>query len=293
MAHGEPLRTTFLLHASAAHRAELERWPGLNDALGQICAMATAAWPTIAMDHGAFLPHMARHLPPEVPAVQSLALLRIEELYLACACALGNETALGELLALHGSAIRGSLRRFARQLDLDELTQQVHAKLFVSEVAAPARIAHYSGRGSLRGFLLVTAGRVALSLLRKANPEVPADSRDGRTPDPELDLIKQLYRSDFRAAFETAVGRLSVRERNLLRHTYFDGMTVDGLGALYGVSRATAARWVARARKVLLDELRAALADRLGAETAEVESMLLLVQSRLDVSLRTLFDRGT
>jgi hypothetical protein len=43
------------------------------------------------------------------------------------------------------------------------------------------------------------------------------------------------------------VRTLSRRDRNLLRYQYFDHLTVDDIGALHRVHRATAARGVARA----------------------------------------------
>lgn len=54
---------------------------------------------------------------------------------------------------------------------------------------------------------------------------------------------------------------------------------------LYGVHRATAARWLADARAALGDAIRGELAGRLRIAASEVDSIVRLVQSRVDMSL--------
>jgi RNA polymerase sigma-70 factor (ECF subfamily) len=54
---------------------------------------------------------------------------------------------------------------------------------------------------------------------------------------------------------------------------------------MYGVNRATAARWLVAARKSLLERARAAIRQSLGASDKELESLGVLLQSQLHVSL--------
>jgi hypothetical protein len=54
------------------------------------------------------------------------------------------------------------------------------------------------------------------------------------------------------------------------------------------VDRATTARWVVAARSAVLVGTRDLLASSLGANTAEIESILRLVRSQLELSLRLL-----
>jgi RNA polymerase sigma-70 factor, ECF subfamily len=74
----------------------------------------------------------------------------------------------------------------------------------------------------------------------------------------------------------------------LLRYSVIDGWNVDRIAELYGVHRATAARRVAAAREQLGESIRAELAARLEISTDEVDSIVRLVQSRVDVSLARL-----
>jgi len=54
------------------------------------------------------------------------------------------------------------------------------------------------------------------------------------------------------------------RERNLLRYQVLDRLGIDHIGALHGVHRVTAARWIAHARRALIEGVRRRLQDRLG-----------------------------
>jgi RNA polymerase sigma-70 factor (ECF subfamily) len=74
----------------------------------------------------------------------------------------------------------------------------------------------------------------------------------------------------------------------LLRLHLVNGLTVEAIGKMYGVSQPTASRWLAAARATLLDDIKATLAARLGASSEELASLAGLVASRLDLSLSAL-----
>jgi RNA polymerase sigma-70 factor (ECF subfamily) len=79
-----------------------------------------------------------------------------------------------------------------------------------------------------------------------------------------------------------------------MRQQCLDGLSIDDLGGLHGVHRATAARWLQKARETLLKETKKNLMKRLGISLAEVDSILRILQSRLDLSLeRALATRTT
>src|SRR5437762_1334379 len=80
----------------------------------------------------------------------------------------------------------------------DEIRQRVRERLFVGA----AKIADYSGRGSLAGWLQVVTLRIAIDAMReqKARPVVeptPDDDLRVAGTDPELSLIKERYREPF------------------------------------------------------------------------------------------------
>jgi RNA polymerase sigma-70 factor (ECF subfamily) len=104
--------------------------------------------------------------------------------------------------------------------------------------------------------------------------------------DPEMALLRQTSRDEFREAFAEAVATLSSRERTLLRQHYVDGLQPGELGPLYGVHRTTALRWLQDASEVLVRATRRRLQARLDASPEDVDSLIRALGSQLDLSLR-------
>jgi RNA polymerase sigma-70 factor (ECF subfamily) len=94
-----------------------------------------------------------------------------------------------------------------------------------------------------------------------------------------------VYRSEFAVALREAIADLSVEDRTLLRQQIVDGMSIDSIGVAFGVHRATAARWLTRARAALVAATHRRLADRLKLPVEQIESVIRLVQSKLDASM--------
>lgn len=82
-----------------------------------------------------------------------------------------------------------------------------------------------------------------------------------------------------------AVDALDAQARALLYYHYIDGLSIDQLGPLYGVHRATVACWLAQARERILKDTRRHLTAQLRINTAEAESLLRGVMSQLGSSL--------
>jgi RNA polymerase sigma-70 factor, ECF subfamily len=78
---------------------------------------------------------------------------------------------------------------------------------------------------------------------------------------------------------------VSPEQRNALKLHVVEGVTLDGLARLYGVHRATAARWLARTKDLIVDRALQGLAEQLGIDRAEAASILRLVMSRLEVTI--------
>src|SRR5439155_17675697 len=110
----------------------------------------------------------------------------------------------------------------------------------------------YSGRADLRMWIRTTAVRLAIDLLRRKRALPIDDDELAALPaladDPEVAHLKDRYRDELRTAIGEAIGALEARDRLLLKYHYVDGLAIDRIGALYGVHRATAARWLGAAR---------------------------------------------
>jgi RNA polymerase sigma-70 factor (ECF subfamily) len=167
-----------------------------------------------------------------------------------------------------------------------DVVQELKTKLFVEK-----KLLQYAGRGPLGGWLRTAALNTASTLHRPQRREAPLDPMsESIAPDAELTFLKARYREDFRGAFVDALASLSTRERTVLRLNSLSGVSIDELGAMYSVHRATAARWVQSARQLVVERTRENLVKRLKLDEEELDEMLTLMRSQLDVSLRHYMD---
>jgi RNA polymerase sigma-70 factor, ECF subfamily len=166
----------------------------------------------------------------------------------------------------------------------------VRTRLLAADASGHRRVADYAGLGSLRRWVRTAAVRLALNQgrgvqeLATADDDLAARLPDGG--DAELSFLKARYRPAFAAALREGLDALAAGDQNLLRQRYVDGLSLEELGALHGVHRATALRRLERARQALLDDVRARLRSRLNLDSGEMESLLRLVASRIEVTLR-------
>ena len=177
--------------------------------------------------------------------------------------------------------------------DDDEILQRLRVALFTAGPSGRSAIGDYSGRGSLRAYLRAIAIKLALKKIEREDRAADPidDILAGGDDSPELQVLKARCRGDLRAAFAVAIEELDEREKTLLRQHHVDGLSIDVLARLHRVHRATAARRVAAARAALLEGIRRYFAGPAGLDRAELDSLVALVQSRLDLSLSRLLPR--
>jgi RNA polymerase sigma-70 factor (ECF subfamily) len=177
--------------------------------------------------------------------------------------------------------------------DANEVVQKLRVYLLVGDGVELPKLAEYGGRGDLQGWLRVVALRAAVRFARRAG-NAGSDDEDAvlalrsSGDDPELSYLKAVYQTAFREAFAAAIGTLDADMKTLLRQHFVDGLTIDELGPMYGVHRATAARRLNDARTVLLARVRREFAERARVSDREMNSVLRLVESRLALTLRRL-----
>ena len=281
---------------SHGHALDPHDAASLGERLDEIWREARETWPSVAVGEEAYVAHLARHLPSDVPVVEALRQMNTADLYLACACSQGNAQAIDAFETHCLSVVDGAIARFRLGADaVAEVKQRLRQRVLVAD-DGPPRIVGFSGRGELRGWVRVMAVREALHMSEGARRETELDDADRLqafvTPsDPELDLMKARYRDAFGKAFDRALRELPAREQTLLRQHVIDGLTIDQLGALYRVHRATAARSLERVRKAVLASTRAHMSEHLHVRSSELNSILRLIRSRLEVTLRGLFGR--
>ncbi|MDY7231775.1 sigma factor-like helix-turn-helix DNA-binding protein [Hyalangium rubrum] len=287
----QPLAHAFITAREGA--SSIEPPAALEERLSRVWEAARAAWPGVTLEGPRFVAHLARHLASDSSS-EALEQLHLGDLYLACACAHGVPAALAAFEARLLPEVAVAVARLKLSpAALDDVRQQLRQRMLVSTADAPARLAAYPGTGPLSGWVRAAALWLALDLQRRGAGEAHAD--DAALPflvepgdDPELAYLKTTYRAEFNAAFAQALTALAPRQRNVLRLKYLDGLSIDQLGALYGVHRATAARWALAAQEALLEETRRLLTERLRLTHSQLDSVLRLISSQIDVNLSRL-----
>jgi RNA polymerase sigma-70 factor (ECF subfamily) len=279
-------------YVSLEQRAQVAAVEGLDALLARHLTEARAAWPTVALTDEAFLRHLARHLPEGVTA-EAFGQLHGGDLYLACACAEGHPQALRAFDQHILKKVPSRLGALPRAT-VDEVLQVLRARLLMARGDAPPKVADYSGRGPLLAWVRITAARIAGELASRDGRQELFDeppealARMLSTADPEHELVRKDSRELLIEVLRKVLGTLPERERALLRLHHLHGFTMDKLASLYGESRSGMQRQVAHARERLLKLTRTELAARMRMEGPELESLLGLVRSRLDLSLNRL-----
>jgi RNA polymerase sigma-70 factor (ECF subfamily) len=271
-----------------------------TDAELSLLAQARAAHPGVAVDPHAFI----AFLRGEGRAQPDPALVATHraDVVLAQACARGDAAALRILerdyfqtpSASSASHDAPSLLPPRHRADAAEVLQLLRHRLLVPDADGRVRIGEYAGRGSLRAWLRVAAVRVALNLHRRRRERPLEEDRElanRAAGDLEITDLKTRYRREFKEAFSAALLTLEVRDRNLLRQHYLDGLTMETIAPLYRVHRITIVRWMERARAALGKATRQQLGSRLQVERTELESILRLIDSQLEMSVRAFLER--
>ena len=218
--------------------------------------------------------------------------LELADLYLVAACARGDSDALRRFEAILGGDLDRAISKSPTLgLRTDEFRQLVLDRLFVRAPDGPPRATKYLGRGPLRAWLRVMTSRFIIDLSRRRDRAIAdddlANKLDARE-DTELDYLRQAYGPLLQAAFEEALGSLSIRQRNLLRQRYLHEVSADALATMYGVHRSTMFLWLDKARDALLSAVHAAVVGRLPDQ--QLSSLVGVLGSQLHLSVRRLLD---
>jgi RNA polymerase sigma-70 factor (ECF subfamily) len=241
-------------------------------------AVAALPWRELAADE--LRAHLAA-LPQWEPA-------RLPELALAYAAGRGIEAAVRELTARVEAPLRAAIVRagYARVI-ADDATQETMILLLVGGDQRQPTLHSYQGRAPLAAWAKTIGLRLA-GQLHAALRDAEQRGRDaGSEPDlgPVHDLVASSIRKEMcvavQRAFREAAAALSMFDRELLHAAFVEGESIDQLARRHAIHRATAARWLGKARRALDDALRAALARDLAITETEVSSVLRAVQTSL------------
>lgn len=254
-----------------------------------MCALGTTAWPKVNVGTEAFARFVAPRVPPVADPVAHLADLSAAGLFLSCGCALGMSPAAAAFVEHVRPVVHQAAKRDPSRA-AEDLEQDVYRRLFLVDSQRDAKIFGYTGQGDLRTWVGVVATRIAINAARKKTPghsNTIIERWAETVTSHEFNYLATECEREFKAAFASAVGQLSARDRNVLRY-HLGNLTADQIGRIHRVHRVTVARWLSRIRTQLLEVTRTALQAQLRASHRDVESVMRLVDGEVCLSLNRL-----
>ncbi len=277
---------------AAAWSARAEVGGEITERLVALCAAAHRELPELddAIDDRALVGTLAARA-PEHDVIAYLDRCHPGELALALAAGRGHPAAIAAIERNHGGMLDAICWRYASLgHSIADLRQILREKLYVAPPGGRPKLAEYAGHGAFASWLRITAVRALLDLGKRKDRAREAPSADAELamPDPgdlSLEVIKAEYRAVVSEAMRNAAARLDLADRHLLHQHFVAGLSIDELGVALGIHRATAARRVQRARMTYIDDVRALLAARLQLPRDELDGVIGMVLSRLDVSI--------
>jgi RNA polymerase sigma-70 factor, ECF subfamily len=203
--------------------------------------------------------------------------IKLEDLVLALACAMGHARAWEHFMAMYGQPLtRAAIAISGSDTVGRDLADMFYAELYGLSTKDGTRkcpLESYRGRGSLMGWLRATLAQRFIDHYRRAHREEPLDERThdaaGSDQDrgPQPDVVFTL-----REAVQSALSSQPAEVRFILASYYADGRTLAEIGQLLRVHEATVSRRLKRAtdqvRKKLLKNLEQSGMSRRAAEEA-------------------------
>jgi len=238
--------------------------------------------------------------------------LRADDLCLVIACEKGDEAAWEFLVAKFDGTVKSAARNISNSSEeADDLASSIWAELYGLRQDAQgnkkSKLAYYSGRGSLAGWLRAVVSQLAIDQFRKQSKFVQVE--EGRefenlaneasessnnhhvvshTDNPEELLGRKLSARDVSAALRAAMESLEAEDRMVLKLYYFDGQKLKDIAEIFGFHEATASRKLVRIQTEVRKAVERHLREKRGWSETEVRRHLTETASRLDVSVERL-----
>jgi RNA polymerase sigma-70 factor (ECF subfamily) len=262
------------------------------DPVDQAWQACRAARPDVQVTLDQFRAHLDAHRPAGIAVEDQLRAWCLDDVYLVCGCIARDPHAIAAIEREIIPIIDLVIASYAPSV-IDETRQRLRAMLMVDHGGRGPLLAQYGGRGALRRWIRVVAAREAGKTWRADTAAIPVEDDalfDALAPptDPVLSAVKKDAAVAFKRAFVSALAELDRRDRTLLKLHILDGLSIDELAPMHAVHRATIARWIAAAKDLVLAGTRRQLMRDLALDAQEVDSLIALVQSRIELTSKVL-----
>ncbi len=238
--------------------------------------------------------------------------IRADDLCLIIACEKGDERAWEDLVANFDSTVKSAARKISsNNEDAEDLASSIWAELYGLRTDADgnkkSKLAYYSGRGSLAGWLRAVVSQLAVDQFRKqskfvqieedrefenlANEAANNDHNHfaSHTESPEELFAVGEAESDVSDALQAAIGELEAEDRLILKLYYFDDLKLKDIAATFGYHEATASRKLTRVQSEIRKGVEKNLREQHGWSDTEVKKHLSDTAASLGLNLETMF----
>jgi RNA polymerase sigma-70 factor (ECF subfamily) len=208
--------------------------------------------------------------------------LELDDLYLAAACADGDNEAWRELRDRHVPFLRQFAGRLLRGVAATDLVDRVIADLWERR-----KMARYQGRSSLRTWLGAVVAHAALNQGKLNRPEQTRDrqrpqaagARPFESPDPEGAEAARLLGT----MTSEALAALPADDRLLLLLYYEQELTLDEIEPILQTSKATLSRRLRRVRELVRERVERRAHGLYGTSTDRLRDGVDLRRIEIDV----------
>ncbi len=239
--------------------------------------------------------------------------IRADDLCLVIACEKGDEKAWEDLVANFDSTVKWAARKISSNSeDAEDLASSIWAELYGLRQDADgnkkSKLAYYSGRGSLAGWLRAVVSQLAVDQFRKQSKFVQIEeSREfenlaneaaensnnhhvvSHAESPEQLLTDKQATGDVSAALKKAVESLEAEDRLIMKLYYFDDLKLKDIAATFGYHEATASRKLVRVQSEIRKAVEKHLREHHGWAETEVKRYLSETAAKLGLSVERLF----
>lgn len=237
--------------------------------------------------------------------------LQADDLCLIVACEEGNQKAWDDLVERFSMTVRSAARSASSSEEgADDLAQSIWAELHGlrrgTDGQPAGKLAYYSGRGSLAGWLRAVVTQLAIDQHRKQSRLVQTEEdadfdriiQEGHNPrdwagrdavvNPEVETAQKLASAEMQGALSRAIKQLSPEDRLLVKLYYFDGLRLKEAGVVLGVHEATASRRLTRVHSELRQQVENILIDEKGWTKSETGIAFSELAIRLETDIEAI-----
>ena len=239
--------------------------------------------------------------------------IHADELCLIVACERSDDKAWEDLVANYNNVVKSAARKIAANVeDAEDLASSIWAELYGlkqgEDGTRKTKLAYYSGRGSLGGWLRAIISQMAVDRFRKESrmvqieeprefenlAEESSNNSNGASvishaENPEEIFTEQRSSRDVTEALQAAVASLETEDRLILKMYYFDDLKLKDIAAVFGYHEATASRKLVRVQNEIRKSVEKRLKTKHGWSDGEVKKHLADTAAGLGINFEKMF----